>query len=77
MLLNADAGRDFAASWTVRLPIRICRFGGLVHAAGLDVGWPLQALQPRDLFPLFANNLLQSCDFAKHLDQQRFKLWPA
>jgi hypothetical protein len=56
------------------LPAGLGWFGGLVHAAGLDVGGSLQALQPGDLGPLFADDLLQSRDFADKLNQQGFKL---
>jgi hypothetical protein len=57
--------------------IRLCRFGGFVHPARLDVGPPLQALQPGDLFALLTDNLLQRRNFPKQLNQQRFKLCAA
>jgi hypothetical protein len=74
MLLNADSGANLAASWTVLLRTRRGWFGGFVHAAWSDVRWPLQALQPRDLFALLADNLLQRRNLTKQPDRQRFKL---
>src|SRR4051794_25935414 len=73
MVLDTDAGADFAASWMVLLPPGLCRFGGLIHAAGFDIRWPLQALQPGNLFALLADNLLQSRNLAQQFDQQGFK----
>jgi hypothetical protein len=65
MVLNADAGSDFAASWPVPLPIRLWRFGGLVHTTGLDARWPFQALQPGDLGSLLTNQLLEGGNLAQ------------
>jgi hypothetical protein len=76
-VLNADAGADFAPPWTVALPFRLGQFAGLVHAAGLDAGRSLQALQPGDLLALLTDDLLQCRDFAIQLNQQGFKLCTA
>jgi hypothetical protein len=54
----------------VRLQTRLCRFGGLIHAAGFEVRWPLQALQPRDLGPLLGNQLLESGNLAQQQEHQ-------
>jgi hypothetical protein len=70
MVLNADAGANFAASWTVLLPTGLRRFGGRIHTTGFDVGWPLQALQPGNLGPLLDNQLLERGNLGQQHDHQ-------
>src|ERR1700739_4496067 len=58
-ILNTDTGADLAASSVLPCPVGLGRFGALIHAAGFDVGTPLQPLQARNLLALFDIFLFQ------------------
>src|SRR3954471_24548581 len=74
LVLDVDTGPDLA---TPRLAADwLCpRWrGGLLHAAGLDRWWTLQALQPGDLRLLGCDRLLQRSHLAQQLDHQFLEL---
>src|SRR5271165_6615183 len=78
MFLDADPWRHLAAEPPLRLFDGFRGVRRIVHAARfawLDRGAALQAFQAGDLFPLFADRLLQRSDFAGQLNQQSLQLW--
>src|SRR5271154_97556 len=73
LIFDADTRCHLAAEPPLALA-GLRRLGFFVHATRFDRGPALQALQPSDLFALFAGNLFQGSDFAEQFNQQSLKL---
>src|SRR5271168_1139297 len=73
LIFDADTRCHLAAEPPLALA-GLRRLGFFVHATRFDRGPALQALQPGDLFALFAGNLFQGSDFAEQFNQQSLKL---